>query len=76
MEEIAGGLLRFLGGVLWDLLLNIILFNIGRFSLLLITLGHYPQGEAIEKDAEKITWAGVFVLFLIWLAIALYNNYR
>lgn len=79
MEEIVGSLLHIVGGalrwLLWDFLLDIVLFNIGRLFLLSVTLGQYPRGISVERDVEKISWTGVAVVLLIWLAIALYNNY-
>jgi hypothetical protein len=50
-------------------------FNVGRFVLLLITLGRYPRYHDVEKDVNKISLVGVAVVFLAWVAIALYNNY-
>jgi hypothetical protein len=78
-EEIAEGFLRAIGGVLrwflWEIVVQIVLFNIGRFSLLLVTLGRYPRGHSLERDVVKISWVGVLVVFLAWVAIALYNNF-
>ena len=79
MEDLAEGLLRGLAGVLrwflWDIIFHIVLFNLGRLVLLLITPGRYPRGQAIERDVEKISWAGVGVLAAGWVVIALINNY-
>ena len=79
MEEIAEGFLRIIGGVirwfLWNLIFHMVLFNIGRLFLLLVTLGKYPRGYALERDVEKISWVGAVVVVLIWAVIALYNNY-
>ena len=56
--------------VLWCFLL----FNIGRFSLLMVTLGRYPRIDVLERDSDKIAFAGFVVLFLIWCCIAFYNQ--
>jgi hypothetical protein len=79
MEEMAEVFLRAIGEViswfLWDIIFQIILFNIGRLTLLLVTLGHYPKGRSLERDADKISGVGILVVFLAWIIIALYNNY-
>ena len=79
MEEIAEGLFRGILSILrWvvvELILHIVLFNLGRLVLLVATLGRYPRGELSEKEIGKISWLGVFVIVAIWGAIALYNNY-
>ena len=48
--------------IFWHLLFSIILFNIGRIALLIITLGKYPRLSNIEKDRAKITFFGLFVI--------------
>ncbi len=79
MEEVAEGLLRFIGSVIrwfvWELIFHWLMFSLGRVFLLLITLGRYPRGYTLERDADKISWVGVLVTVLIWASIALYNNY-
>jgi len=79
MDEISDGIFRLIGGIIrWfllEIIYQIVIFNIGRFSLLLITLGRYPQRHCLEKDANRIAWIGILVLILAWIAIALYNNY-
>ncbi len=79
MEEIAEGLFKIVGSMLrwfiFDILIHVVLFNIGRFTLLLITFGKYPRHEVVERDFNYISWAGVFVIILVWVAIALFNNY-
>lgn len=58
-----------------EVMVQVVLFNVGRISLLLVTLGSYPRGHILERDVVRIAWAGVVVVFLVWAAIALYNNY-
>lgn len=79
MEEIAEGFARALGGilrwVLWEFLFHILLFNLGRFFLLLVTLGRYPRGRFLESDINKISGVGLALIVVCWIIIALYNNY-
>ncbi len=79
MEEIAEGIFRTLGSIirwlLWHLLYEMILFNLGRIILLIISLGRYPRGRAVEKDTNLISWVGISTLLLIWAGIAIYNNW-
>ena len=79
MEEIAEGLFRFIvGAIRWmviDILLHIFCFNLGRFTLLLITVGRYPRTQSLETDEGKITFFGVIVVILAWVAIYVNNVY-
>ena len=59
------------GYIFW----SIVLFNLGRIFLLIVTLGKYPCGAKLENDGNYISGVGVFVLFLIWSSIAVYNNW-
>ena len=79
MEEIAEGLFQGIIGILrwvvFELIIHIVLFNLGRVVLLLVTLGRYPRGKLTEKDEGIIALLGIFVIVAVWCAIALYNNY-
>ncbi len=79
MEEIAEGLFRgvisILRWIVFELIIHIVLFNLGRVALLLATLGRYPRGKLTEKDEGIIALLGIFVIVAVWCAIALYNNY-
>jgi hypothetical protein len=54
---------------------GILLFNLGRIFLLIVTIGKYPHGEKLESDANFISCMGVLVLFTVWSSIAVYNNW-
>lgn len=74
-EEItnaAGSLLRFLVG---QLLWGIVLFNLGRGALLLITWGRYPNGADLDRHEDRISFAGVLVLLALWSAVAVTNRF-
>ena len=78
MEEIPETFLRLIWSgtrfLLWQLFFNIVLFKIGQFFLLLVTLGRYPRASDLDKDCVKIAWIGFGVLVNAWLVIAIYNN--
>ena len=57
--------------VLW----NLVLFNLGRFVLLLATFGRYPRGTALTRHANRIALTGLMVIAMVWCGIALYNNF-
>ena len=56
--------------VLWSL----ILFNVGRASLLICTMGRYPRGQALEQHINRISFAGSVAIVALWAAIAVHNN--
>ena len=74
VEAIIKGIWVAIKFILYVVVFNIILFNLGRVTLLTATLGKYPRYNHIERDSEKIAWFGFFVLLLAWSAIAIYNN--
>jgi hypothetical protein len=53
---------------------NIVLFNLGRYALLLTTAGRYPRGRILETHVNRICATGLVVLVMAWSALALYNN--
>ncbi len=79
MEDVAEGFFRLVIGVIrWvliNLLLHIFCFNLGRFVLLLLTVGRYPRLQVLERDANKITTFGVVIIILVWVAIYVNNVY-
>ena len=50
--------------ILWYIFWSIVLFNLGRIFLLIVTLGKYPHGAKLENDGSFISGVGFFVLFL------------
>ncbi|AND71291.1 hypothetical protein ATSB10_38370 [Dyella thiooxydans] len=61
-------------GIVWfpvrDALWESVLFQLGRAGLLAITLGRFPRGRSLQHHADRISFAGVIVLVLGWLAWA------
>jgi len=76
MDSILEVIFEFIKFVFWNIFWCLVLFNIGRIFLLLVTLGNYPRGEKLEKDANLISGVGVGILFAIWSTIAIYNNWK
>jgi len=66
MEEVIESVLttiwKVIKFVFLHLLFSIILFNIGKISLLIITFGKYPKLSNLEKDSTKISLFGLFVV--------------
>jgi len=79
MEEIAEGIFRSIGTVIrWiavHLIFHILCFNLGRLTLLLVTLGRYPRQNVLERDEDKISFFGLLVIILSWVAIYVNNVY-
>ena len=53
---------------------NFVLFNLGRATMLVVTLGRYPRGRALENDSNRVAVTGLIILVCVWSAIAIYNN--
>jgi hypothetical protein len=71
LTELLRGIMKFvLEWLIWDT----VLFNLGRIALLLCTLGRYPRGAALHRDANRIAAAGALVLLATWSAVALHNH--
>ena len=78
MEEIAENVLKGIWSVirffLWLVLFQFIIFNIGRVSLLIITLGKYPRFSHIQKDTDKIIYFGLLLVITAWATLVIYKN--
>ena len=73
-EDIAKSALAVVKFLVHWVVWSFVLFNLGRAALLLVTLGRFPRGLDVERHANQISLAGVFVLFSAWSLIAIYNN--
>ena len=74
LSDIGGTALRVVASIVRDVVIDIALFNIGRGALQVATLGRYPRGSALERDAGWIQLAGLGVVVLTAVALAVYNN--
>lgn len=74
MEDVAKGLFRVVFKVfhwlLIDALVEGICYFLGRFTLLVITLGRYPRGRMVREHEGRITLFGVVLFFLLLFVIA------
>ena len=75
LRAIARPILAALRFVLVHLLVNVILFNLGRLALLLVSLGRYPRGRDLVAHEGRISACGVLVIVLVWFGIALFNHF-
>ena len=73
-EEITNGVVAVVKFVAYYIIWSFVLFNLGRASLLLVTLGQYPRGLDVQRHANHISLVGILVLVLAWSAVAIYNN--
>ena len=74
-EEIARSLAEAAKFVLFYVLWTLVLFNIGRITLLLGTLGRYPRGSALHQHVDRISLVGLAVIVVIWTSVALHNHF-
>ncbi|MES9941087.1 MAG: hypothetical protein ABW121_11175 [Candidatus Thiodiazotropha sp. 6PLUC7] len=79
MNDIIEGIFDILWHVLkitlYVFIWNIVLFNLGRFSLLLVTLGQFPRTKHLENNANLISITGLLLAIALWMSIAIYNNW-
>jgi len=79
VEEIAEffgrGIISILRHFLWEIVAQIIAFNLGRLFLLIITFGKYPKQKHLEKHEGIIMFSGFMVPVFVWAFIAICNNW-
>jgi len=73
-EEITNGIVAVIKFIAYYIIWSFVLFNLGRASLLLVTLGQYPRGLDAQRHVNQISLVGILVLVLAWSAVAIYNN--
>jgi hypothetical protein len=73
-DEIANSVVAFIKFVAYYIIWSFVLFNLGRVSLLLVTLGQYPRGLDAQRHVNQISFVGILVLVFAWSAVAIYNN--
>jgi len=73
-EEITNGVVAAVKFVAYYIIWSFVLFNLGRVSLLLVTLGQYPRGLDAQRHVNQISLVGILVLVLAWSVVAIYNN--
>jgi len=75
LRSVARSIVAALRFVLVHLLVNVILFNLGRVALLIVSLGRYPRGRNLIAHESRISACGVLVVILVWFGIALFNHF-
>lgn len=73
-DEITNGAVAVVKFIAYYIIWSFVLFNLGRMSLLVVTLGQYPRGLDAQRHVNQISLVGILVLVLAWSAIAIYNN--
>jgi hypothetical protein len=73
-DEITNSAVAVVKFIAYYIIWSFVLFNLGRMSLLAVTLGQYPRGLDAQRHVNQISLVGILVLVLAWSAIAVYNN--
>jgi hypothetical protein len=73
-DEITNSAVAVVKCIAYYIIWSFVLFNLGRMSLLVVTLGKYPRGLDAQRHVNQISLVGILVLVLAWSAIAIYNN--
>lgn len=78
MDDLIEALLKGLGSVLrffvQGFLIEILFFNLGRGTLLIITMARYPRTEHLDTKQNYISVFGFLVFVLAIFCIGLYNE--
>ncbi|AQU85177.1 MULTISPECIES: hypothetical protein [unclassified Halomonas] len=69
--QIVVELLKF---IVMALVVQILFFNLGRFSLWLLTIGRYPRGALAQQEVSWITFAGFITFVVFVVAMGFYNS--
>ena len=75
LRAVARPIVAALRFVVVHLLFNVILFNVGRVALLVVSLGRYPRGRNLIVHERRISACGILVIVLVWCGIALFNYF-
>ena len=73
-DEITNGAVAVVKFIAYYIIWSFVLFNLGRMSPLVVTLGQYPRSLDAQRHVNQISLVGILVLVLAWSAIAIYNN--
>ena len=73
-EEITNGVIAVVKFIAYYVIWSFALFNLGRASLLVVTLGKYPRGLDSQRHVNQISLVGILILVMAWSAVAVYNN--
>ncbi|HEY6941960.1 hypothetical protein [Dokdonella sp.] len=74
LAQLAGAAVSVVAAIVRNVVVEVFLFHVGRGALLACTLGRYPHGRALERDAGRITAAGLAVVVLTGVTLAVYDN--
>jgi len=75
LRSVARCVVAVLRFVFAHLLVNVILFNLGRAALLIVSFGRYPRGRNLVAHESRIAACGILVVILVWCGIALFNHF-
>lgn len=70
MEAILEGFISFLRVIIFQIILELFLYNLGRFVLYGFSFGRYPRGSKSEDHRGRITFFGLVIFFSVVFAIA------
>lgn len=73
-EDVTNSVIAVVKFVAYYIIWSLVLFNLGRATLLVVTLGQYPRGLDAQRRCNQLSLVGVFVLVLAWSVVAIYNN--
>lgn len=62
--------------ILRDMVWEFALFQLGRLTLLILTLGRYPRRDVVERHSDRIAGVGALVVVCAWGLVVLYNHHH
>ncbi len=75
VDFIIGLIVEFFRMLISVIIIQFVLFNLGRIFFLLVTLGKYPRGKKVEEHSAWIVTTGFLLIVVAWSSLAIYNNF-
>lgn len=74
VEQVVKGLWGVLRFVLWDLVIQVVVFNTGRVVLLIGSLGRFPRRHHLPRYETTVIGVGIATICLAWVGVAAFNQ--
>lgn len=74
VETASNGVWAIIRFVFWHVVVELILFNVGRAFLLACSLGRFPRSRHFPRHENLVGWVGAVVILAAWAALVTFNR--